>query len=153
MLRIRLRRAGKKNYAQYRIVVTDSRNPIQGKFISRLGHYNPHTKEVKINSEELLNWLGKGAQPSNSVSKILEKEKIKHPLIKYTPQTPKASKKKEKKEATASKAEANKEESQEDNKEETQEENKEETVKQPNQEENSQPAETPVEERKEKNAK
>ena len=95
MLRIRLRRAGKKNYAQYRIVVTDSRNPIQGKFISRLGHYNPHTKKVKINSEELLEWLGKGAKPSNSVAKLLEKNKIKHPSIKVVQRPPRQPKKKE----------------------------------------------------------
>lgn len=95
MLRIRLRRAGKKNYAQYRIVVTDSRNPIQGKFISRLGHYNPHTKEVVVNSVELLDWLGKGAQPSNSVAKLLEKNKIKHPSIKVVQRPPRKAKKKE----------------------------------------------------------
>lgn len=95
MLRIRLRRAGKKNYAQYRIVVTDSRNPIQGKFISRLGHYNPHTKEVVIKSSELLEWLGKGAQPSNSVAKLLEKSKIKHPSIKVVRRPPQKAKKKE----------------------------------------------------------
>lgn len=95
MLRIRLRRAGKKNYAQYRIVVTDSRNPIHGKFISRLGHYNPHTKEVVINSAELLEWLGKGAQPSNSVAKLLEKSKIKHPSIKVVQRPPRKAKKKE----------------------------------------------------------
>ena len=121
MLRIRFRRAGKKNYAQYRIVVTDSRNPIQGKFISRLGHYNPHTKEAKINSEELLNWLNKGAKPSNSVAKLLEKNKIKHPSIKVVQRLPRQPKRKEEKENIAPpKAE---------------EENKEEIVQESNQEE------------------
>lgn len=81
MLTIRLRRAGKKNYATYRIVVAQSTAPIQGKFMQRLGHYNPHTKEIVLDKDQLLSWIDKGAQPSNTVAKLMEREKITHKRV------------------------------------------------------------------------
>lgn len=81
MLTIRLRRAGKKNYAMYRVVVAQSTAPIQGKFMQRLGHYNPHTKEVVLDKDQLLSWIDRGAQPSNTVAKLMEREKIHHKRV------------------------------------------------------------------------
>lgn len=81
MLRIRLRRTGKKNYALYRIVVAQESAPIKGKFIDRLGHYNPHTKEIVFDSDKLLAWINKGAQPTNTVAKLMAAKKVKHPRV------------------------------------------------------------------------
>lgn len=78
MLVIRLRRGGKKNKPTYRIVVAEHSFPIDGRFVADLGYYNPHTKAVGLKKEEVSEWMTKGAKPSNSVAKILEKEKIKH---------------------------------------------------------------------------
>ena len=99
MLTIRLRRAGKKNYATYRIVVAQSTAPIQGKFMQRLGHYNPHTKEIVLDKDQLLAWIDKGAQPSNTVAKLMEREKITHKRIsvRITPKRAPRSEKKEEK--------------------------------------------------------
>lgn len=78
MLVIRLRRVGKKNKPTYRIVVAEHSFPVDGKFTADLGFYNPHTKAVGLKKEEAVDWMNKGAQPSNTVAKILEKEKVKH---------------------------------------------------------------------------
>lgn len=78
MLVIRLRRVGKKNKPTYRIVVAEHSFPVDGKFTADLGFYNPHTKAVGLKKEEAVNWMNKGAQPSNTVARILEKEKVKH---------------------------------------------------------------------------
>jgi len=114
---IRLTRVGKKKQAHYRIVAADSRRAVQGKFISILGWYNPHTKEFEINQDELQSWLEKGAQPSNTLAKLLKKEGIKLPKWVKITEKKKASKKKEKEEAKekpAPKAEEKKEESTDD---------------------------------------
>lgn len=79
MVVIRLTRVGKKKQAHYRIVVADSKRAVQGKFISILGWYNPHTKELQVKKDELKSWLDKGAQPSNTLAKLLKKEKIELP--------------------------------------------------------------------------
>jgi small subunit ribosomal protein S16 len=81
MLVIRLRRIGKKNKPSYRMVVAEQSMPVDGRFVEDLGFYNPHTKTVGLNKEKTLDWLKKGAQPSNTISRILEKEKIKHKLV------------------------------------------------------------------------
>lgn len=81
MLIIRLRRTGKKNKPTYRLVVAEHSFPVDGKFTADLGFYNPHTKEAGLKKDDVLTWLGKGAQPSNSVARILEREKIKHALV------------------------------------------------------------------------
>ncbi len=79
MVVIRLARVGKKKQAFYRVVVADSRRPVTAKFIKILGWYNPHTKELNIKTEDLLGWLKKGAQPSNSLAIILKNNNIKLP--------------------------------------------------------------------------
>jgi small subunit ribosomal protein S16 len=78
MLIIRLRRTGKKNKPSYRIVVAEHSFPIDGRFVEDLGFYNPHTKNTGLDKEKTLEWMKKGAKPSNSVAKILEAEKVKH---------------------------------------------------------------------------
>ena len=73
MLRIRLRRVGKKKQPQYRIVVADSRAPRDGAFIETIGTYNPLTNPATITLDEARakDWLGKGAMPSDRAVKIL----------------------------------------------------------------------------------
>jgi len=78
MLVIRLRRVGKKNKPTYRVVVAEHTYPVNGKFTADLGFYNPHSKAVGVNKEEIMTWLNKGAKPSNTIARILEKEKVKH---------------------------------------------------------------------------
>ncbi len=78
MLRIRLTRVGKKKQPTYRIVVIDKRNARDGSFVEIVGHYNPRQDPALINlkTERLQYWLGKGAQPSDTVRSFLRKEKI-----------------------------------------------------------------------------
>ena len=78
MLKIRLRRTGAKKIPSYRLVVTDIRAPRDGAFIETIGHYNPLTnpETVVINEEQALSWLKKGAQPSETVAKLLTKAGI-----------------------------------------------------------------------------
>ena len=66
MLRIRLKRTGSRNQPSYRIVVADSRKPRDGRFVEQIGHYNPRLDppEVVIDKEKAIEWIQKGAQPS-----------------------------------------------------------------------------------------
>jgi small subunit ribosomal protein S16 len=75
MVKIRLRRTGAKKQPHYRVVVTDSRSPRDGKFIEIIGHYNPRTEPptVEIKAERALYWLSVGAQPSEAVKRMLDK--------------------------------------------------------------------------------
>ena len=75
MVKIRLRRMGRRNKPFYRVVVTDSRSPRDGKFIEIIGHYNPLTDPatISINEEKALKWLRYGAQPSDTVRSLLGK--------------------------------------------------------------------------------
>lgn len=79
---IRLRRMGARNQPSYRLVVTDSRNPRDGRFIEIVGHYNPtrHDEageaELSVNVERVLYWLGTGAQTTDTVRSLLKKVKI-----------------------------------------------------------------------------
>ena len=73
MVAIRLRRAGSNRRPAYRVVVTDSRSPRDGRFIEIIGHYNPLTEPptVKIDRARAEAWISKGAQPSNTVKRLL----------------------------------------------------------------------------------
>lgn len=73
MLRIRLRRVGKKKQPMYRIVVADSRSPRDGAFVESLGYYNPldNPSTIVIDSDRARLWLDRGAQPSERVAKLL----------------------------------------------------------------------------------
>ena len=74
---IRLRRMGSTRRPSYRVVVADSRSPRDGRFIEILGHYNPLTEPptVKIDREKVQAWIAKGAQPSNTVKKLIKNTK------------------------------------------------------------------------------
>lgn len=79
MLVIRLARGGRSKYPVYRVVAAESSRAATGKFIEVLGTYNPHTKEVSLQKEAIEKRLSHGAQPSNSVVKLLQREKIELP--------------------------------------------------------------------------
>jgi small subunit ribosomal protein S16 len=79
MLTIRLARTGRAKYPTYRIVAAESARAATGKFVAVLGHYNPHTKELVIKQEEVKKHLSHGAQPSNTVIKLLAREKVELP--------------------------------------------------------------------------
>jgi small subunit ribosomal protein S16 len=80
MLVIRLQRLGRKNDAQYRIVVQNSRNhPKRGKVIAYVGSYDPHSKQIELSKDEIQEYLNNGAQPSNRVALLLKSEGIKLP--------------------------------------------------------------------------
>lgn len=74
MVKIRLKRIGAKKKPFYRIVVADSRSPRDGKFIEQIGTYNPLTdpSEVKVDAEKAKKWLSTGAQPTETVKKLLK---------------------------------------------------------------------------------
>ena len=76
--KIRLQRRGRKGYAFYQIVVADSRAPRDGKFIERVGSYNPNTNPatVDLNFERALYWLQVGAQPTDTTRNILSREGV-----------------------------------------------------------------------------
>ncbi len=71
--KIRLQRHGRKRYAFYHIVVADSRAPRDGRFIERIGSYNPNTNPatIDLDFDKALDWLTKGAQPTDTVRAIL----------------------------------------------------------------------------------
>ncbi len=79
MLVIRLARTGRNKYPTYRIVAAESARAATGKFIEVLGHYNPHTKELVLKKDEIKKRIEHGAQPSNTVVKLLQREKMELP--------------------------------------------------------------------------
>jgi small subunit ribosomal protein S16 len=74
-VRIRLKRMGAHKRPFYRVVVSDSRSPRDGRFIEELGYYNPLTNPVqlRIDEEKALKWLQNGAQPSDTARSLLSK--------------------------------------------------------------------------------
>lgn len=76
MLRIRLSRTGKKGQPSYRVVVTDIRNKRDGRIVERIGNYYPLEDGVsfKITEARALYWLSVGAQPTDAVKRLLEKQ-------------------------------------------------------------------------------
>ena len=91
MLKIRMQRIGRRNQPSYRVVVIDSRlGPKSGRFIEKIGYYNPLVKECRIDKDRVLYWRGKGAQLSDTTHNlcvangIIEGEK-KNVLPKHTP--------------------------------------------------------------------
>lgn len=77
-VKIRLARHGRKRYAYYHIVVADSRAPRDGRFIERIGSYNPNTNPatIQLDFEKAMDWLQKGAQPTDTARSILSKEGV-----------------------------------------------------------------------------
>ena len=73
-VRVRLTRVGSKKNPIWRIVVADQRSPRDGRVIEMIGHYNPQTEpsEIVIDDERLQHWLARGAQPTNTVKKLMK---------------------------------------------------------------------------------
>ena len=76
--KIRLQRGGRKGYAFYSIVIADARAPRDGRFIEKIGMYNPNTNPatVELNFERALYWVEVGAQPTDTVRNILSREGV-----------------------------------------------------------------------------
>ena len=76
--KLRLQRRGRKNYAFYQIIVADSRAPRDGKYIERIGSYNPNTNPatITLDFDRALYWLQVGAQPTDTVRNILSDEGV-----------------------------------------------------------------------------
>ncbi|MCQ3803321.1 MAG: 30S ribosomal protein S16 [Acidimicrobiia bacterium] len=73
-VRIRLMRMGKKKKPSYRVVVTDGRKPRDGRYIEQIGRYDPLAEPsvVEISNDRAVEWLARGAQPSDRVRKLME---------------------------------------------------------------------------------
>lgn len=80
MVKIRMKRMGRRHRPFYRINAMDSRSPRDGKVLEELGYYDPiepdETKQVKLKEDRIRYWLSKGAQPSETVGSILRKHGI-----------------------------------------------------------------------------
>jgi len=90
MLIIRLQRVGRRNHAEFRVVLTEHTRGPKANYIEALGHYNPHTDAVQIDGEKVREWISKGAQVSDTVHNLLVSQKIikgdkKNVLPKKTP--------------------------------------------------------------------
>jgi small subunit ribosomal protein S16 len=72
--KIRLARVGSKKNPIYRVVVADSRSPRDGRFIEIVGRYNPQTEPsiIDLDEDKIRDWIAKGAQPTNSVKRLLK---------------------------------------------------------------------------------
>ncbi|HVR12777.1 MAG TPA: 30S ribosomal protein S16 [Gaiellaceae bacterium] len=77
-VKLRLTRVGSKKNPIYRVVAADSRSPRDGKFIEIVGRYNPQTdpSTIELNEDKVKDWLSKGAQPTESVRKLLKIKNI-----------------------------------------------------------------------------
>ena len=73
-VKIRLRRMGARNNPFYRVVVADSRSPRDGRFIEEIGYYDPKSNPavIKIDQEKANDWISKGAQPTDTVKRLLK---------------------------------------------------------------------------------
>jgi small subunit ribosomal protein S16 len=78
MVKIRLRRVGTRNRPMYRVVAANIRSPRDGAFLEVIGHYNPLTdpETFVIDEEKALKWLGQGAQPTETVARLLTKSGV-----------------------------------------------------------------------------
>ena len=108
-LRIRLARGGTKKRPHYNIVIADSRNPRDGRFIQKIGFYNPllpsdHADRIKLDLEAAKTWIGKGAVASDRVHKWLAKAGLVKARVHSNPQ--KAQPKKKAQERAAANAKA-----------------------------------------------
>jgi len=110
-LRIRLSRGGTKKRPHYAIVVADSHSPRDGRFIEKLGFYNPllpreHADRLKLDLEKAKAWIAKGAIASDRVHRFLSDAGVVKPLTKNNPDKAKPKKKAQERAAAAEKAAA-----------------------------------------------
>jgi small subunit ribosomal protein S16 len=77
-VKLRLTRVGSKKNPIYRVVVADSRAPRDGRFIEIVGRYNPQTdpSTIELDEDKIREWLGKGAQPTGTVARLLKVKNI-----------------------------------------------------------------------------
>ncbi|MEZ4357593.1 MAG: 30S ribosomal protein S16 [Eubacteriales bacterium] len=75
-VKIRLKRMGAKKAPFYRIVVSDSRSPRDGRFIEEIGYYDPIKKDLKVDNEKAATWLKNGAQPTETVKTLLRRSGV-----------------------------------------------------------------------------
>ena len=77
-VKMRLTRVGSKKNPIYRVVVADSRSPRDGRFIEIIGRYNPQTdpSTIELDEDKVREWLGKGAQPTQPVARLLKKKEL-----------------------------------------------------------------------------
>lgn len=76
MLKLRLKKTGRKKYPSFRLVVMESSVRRDGRPVEELGYYNTITKESKFDNDKITKWLAVGAQPTETVYQILKKAKI-----------------------------------------------------------------------------
>jgi len=105
-LKIRLARAGAKKRPYYHIVVADSRSPRDGRFIERLGHFNPllpkeKTVRLKLDLDKVKTWLAKGALPTDRVLRFLDEAGLMKRSARDNPQKAKPKKKAQERAAAA----------------------------------------------------
>ena len=108
-VKIRLMRMGMKKAPYYRVVVADSRSPRDGRFIDRLGYYNPllpkdHADRLKLDLEKAKDWIGKGATASDRVHRFLADAGVLKPVTHHNPEKMKPKKKAQERAAAAAKA-------------------------------------------------
>ena len=79
MLKIRLQRSGRENIPTYRVVLADHHRPVKGKFIEKLGYYNPLGKpwKLEVDTERILELIKLGAQPSSTLARLLKAQGVK----------------------------------------------------------------------------
>jgi small subunit ribosomal protein S16 len=76
MIKLRLKRLGKKREASYRIVVAQSTSRRDGRPLAEVGFYNPRSDEVRLDVPKIVDWLKKGAQPTDTVRSLLTKANV-----------------------------------------------------------------------------
>ncbi len=77
MLIIRLQRVGRRNHAEFRVVVTEhTRGPQSGNYLEVIGNYNPHTDAFSVNEESVKKWISNGAQVSDTLHNLLVTHKV-----------------------------------------------------------------------------
>jgi small subunit ribosomal protein S16 len=76
MLKLRLKRVGRKRFPSYRLVIMENTFRRDGRSIDEVGYYNPITKKSKFDSEKIKKWLSSGAKPTKTVFSLLKKSEI-----------------------------------------------------------------------------
>lgn len=76
MLKLRLKRTGRKRFPSYRLVIMETTMRRNGQAIEELGYYSPITKKYKFDNEKILKWLNYGVKPTKTVSMLLKKANI-----------------------------------------------------------------------------
>jgi len=76
MLKLRLKRTGRKRSPSYRLVIMENKSRRDGRPIDEVGYYNPITKQYKFNINKIKNWLSYGVKPTETVLNLLKKEQL-----------------------------------------------------------------------------